>query len=144
MPPRWTEFRTDLAIKPCFITSYHRHLKQIFDICWKKLFGLRRRRCAPFLIGISFHISKISQNWNWKLIRNTRNRFFFFFFYKDKRELIDVFITMEKEWGFAIDLVERLCYLWGLWRIISQLECRYASCIFAFCLVFFFLSINND
>lgn len=58
MPPRWTEFHTDLAIKPCFITSYHRHLKQIFDIPLEEI--IRSPRCAPaFLIGILFHVSNI-------------------------------------------------------------------------------------
>lgn len=87
MPPRWAEFHTDLAIKPCFITSHHRHLKQIFDICWKKLFDFRWAKVCSVSHWYFFHISK--KNWNWKLIRNTKNRSLIWI----SMSLIDVFIT---------------------------------------------------
>lgn len=55
MPPRWTEFHTDLAIKPYFITSHHRHLKQIFDIVEEIIEDALRS-----LVGIFLFFHRIS------------------------------------------------------------------------------------
>lgn len=55
MSPRWTEFHTDLAIKPYFITSHHRHLKQIFDIVKEIIEDALRS-----LVGIFLFFHRIS------------------------------------------------------------------------------------